>query len=111
MVLVEFAIKGPPVSQQTRIRRQLHAFVGEVRRHAAIAFGQREPYAGTVRVEMTYVYDVVSIDVDNIAKPILDGMKGTVLADDAQVTDILVMKRPLTWSPGHEAAADLVALR
>lgn len=32
-------------------------------------------------------------DADNIAKAVLDGLNGTAYTDDAQVTDVLVLKR------------------
>jgi hypothetical protein len=44
---------------------------------------------------ITYFYDSVSIDVDNIPKPILDALKGLVYLEDDQVTDILCRKRNL----------------
>ena len=46
-------------------------------------------------VTITYFYDRVSLDVDNIPKPILDALKGLVYLDDEQVTDILCRKRNL----------------
>jgi crossover junction endodeoxyribonuclease RusA len=98
MTLVEIAIAGPPVSQQTRRRERLAAYKEEVRTRAVAAYGERPPYSGWARVKITCVYDEIDMDVDNIAKPILDGLKGIVLADDAQVMDVLVAKRHLTWS-------------
>ena len=44
---------------------------------------------------ITYFYDSVSIDVDNIPKPISDALKGLVYLDDEQVTDMLCRKRNL----------------
>ena len=35
------------------------------------------------------------VDVDNLPKPILDALSGMIFADDHQVTDLLVRKRPL----------------
>lgn len=32
------------------------------------------------------------MDVDNLAKPILDGLKGVVFEDDSQVTELLIRK-------------------
>ena len=46
-------------------------------------------------VTVTYFFDRVSPDVDNIPKPILDGLKGLVYSDDSQVTDMLSRKRSL----------------
>ncbi len=44
---------------------------------------------------ITYFFDSVAVDVDNIPKPILDALKGLVYLDDEQVTDILCRKRNL----------------
>ena len=46
-------------------------------------------------VIITYLYEGVSLDVDNISKPILDALKGLVYSDDAQVSDLLCRKRDL----------------
>ena len=46
-------------------------------------------------ISITYFYDTVSLDVDNIPKPISDGLKGLVFVDDSQVTDCLCRKRDL----------------
>jgi crossover junction endodeoxyribonuclease RusA len=50
---------------------------------------------GPIMVTITYFYDDVLVDVDNIPKPILDALKGLVYLDDHQVTDILCRKRNL----------------
>ena len=44
---------------------------------------------------ITYFYDRVKLNVDNIPKPILDALKGLIYLDDEQVTDILCRKRNL----------------
>ena len=46
-------------------------------------------------VTLTYVYDEVPLDVDNIPKPILDALQGLIFSDDDQVTDLLCRKRDL----------------
>lgn len=46
-------------------------------------------------LSITYFYDTVQIDVDNIPKPILAGLKGLIFVDDSQVTDCLCRKRNL----------------
>ncbi len=53
------------------------------------------PITEPVMLKVTYFYDRVSIDVDNIIKPIQDALKGLVYVDDDQVTDILSRKRNL----------------
>src|SRR5437762_12427655 len=53
------------------------------------------PVTGPIMLTITYFYDSVSMDVDNIPKPISDALKGLVYLDDEQVTDILCRKRNL----------------
>ena len=38
-------------------------------------------------------------DVDNLAKPILDAMKGTIYCDDEQVSDLLCRIRGIKTKP------------
>jgi len=46
---------------------------------------------------MIYFYrGETTLDVDNIAKSLLDGLKGVVFRDDQQVSELLVRKRRLT---------------
>ena len=47
-------------------------------------------------LQITYFYDYVTMDVDNIVKPIKDAIIGLDYVDDDQVTDILVRKRNLS---------------
>lgn len=94
-ILLDLVIAGPPVSQQTRRRERVREYRDEVGARAAKVYAGAPPEAGMVRVEITFFYDAVAGDVDNIAKPILDGLKGVVIADDAQVMDVLVSKRPI----------------
>lgn len=47
-------------------------------------------------LQVTYFYDAVGMDVDNIVKPIQDAIIGLAYIDDEQVTDILVRKRNLS---------------
>jgi len=49
-------------------------------------------------LQITYFYDSVAMDVDNIVKPIQDAMIGLAYVDDDQVTDVLVRKRNLSGS-------------
>lgn len=47
-------------------------------------------------LQVTYFYESVVIDVDNIIKPIQDAIIGLAYIDDNQVTDVLVRKRNLS---------------
>jgi hypothetical protein len=52
--------------------------------------------ASEVAVIMTHFYEGAPGDVDNIPKAVLDALKGLVLVDDRQVTDLIVQRRPTT---------------
>jgi crossover junction endodeoxyribonuclease RusA len=94
MLPFELVIHGPPVSQQTRRRARRRAWIGELREAVINRWPADEPpVLGPIRVTMTHVYAVVAVDLDNLAKPVLDALKGLVYHDDGQVTDILMSKR------------------
>ncbi len=48
----------------------------------------------SVEIAMEYVGDPPWLDLDNLAKAILDAIKGYALHDDAQVARLLVERRP-----------------
>ncbi len=95
----EFTIKGPPVSVQTRKKARLRSWKDAVRDAsiAAVAPGAI-PVRTPVAVVITYYYDGVSPDVDNILKPMLDALKGVVFDDDAQVIEAKSRKRSIDGS-------------
>jgi crossover junction endodeoxyribonuclease RusA len=47
-----------------------------------------------------------AIDLDNVAKAVLDGIKGHVFVDDAQVMRLLVEKR---WAEGERVVVRVLA--
>jgi crossover junction endodeoxyribonuclease RusA len=97
-VRFEFVIDGPPVSQQARRRENLRAWQAKVRHEAEKNWPlEQSPTSGLVMLQIIYFYKV-RMDVDNIAKPIQDALKGLVYIDDDQVIDILVSKRDLSES-------------
>ena len=54
-----------------------------------------KPGEGLVALTLLYLYESAALDVDNLAKPILDALKGLVFADDALVSDAIIRKRDL----------------
>ena len=95
-----FVIDGPPVSAQTRRNVLKHQWTAAVRRTAAAAWPAGvPPHAGPVAVELLYLHDPPApanpkpLDADNLAKPILDGLKGVAYEDDAVVLELVVQKR------------------
>lgn len=108
----EFVIDGPPISQQTRRRERLRNWIREVQSEARRHWPSDElPISSLVMVKITYFYESVSLDVDNISKPILDALKGWVFADDDQVTDLLCRKRNLRGRFRVEDASGILSER
>lgn len=90
----EFVIDGPPVSQQARRRERVREWRDQVQKVASKYWPSEElPVTEPVMLAIMYFYDRVSMDVDNIPKPISDALKGLVYMGDEQVTDILCRKR------------------
>lgn len=84
----------PDVTSQARVYKQgLRDFL---RSDMALT-----PKAGPFEVEITLILNpnFPEIDLDNVAKAVLDGIKGHMFIDDAQVMRLLVEKR---WSDGEE---------
>ena len=93
----EFAIEGPPVSQQARRRDLVRQWSRSVRNAALGRWdADASPVAEVVMVTIIYFYNDVPMDVDNIPKPILDALKGLVYRDASQITDLFCRKRELT---------------
>ena len=91
----EFVIERTPVSQQARRRELVRGWTAYVQAAAKQHWDDQPPYTSDVTVAVTYFFEGASLDVDNVPKPILDGLKGLIYADDAQVTDLLCRKREL----------------
>lgn len=97
MIKFEFILDGPPVSQQARRRDRLRAWKVTVRQEAEKYWlSEQKATTGFVLLQVTYFYDAIAIDVDNIVKPIQDAIIGLAYVDDDQITDVLVRKRNLS---------------
>lgn len=97
MLPFEFVIMGPPVSQQTRSRARRRAWVEQLRAAVTARWPADDlPVTIAVHVQITHVFPGVSGDLDNLAKPVLDALKGLAYEDDRQVTDLTMRKRDLT---------------
>jgi len=106
----EFVIDGPPVSQQARRRERVREWIDAVRRAAGQYWSPGElPETGSIMLTIIYFYDAVSLDVDNIPKPISDALKGLVYVDDDQVTDVLCRKRDLSGNLRIENPSSVLA--
>ena len=96
MLPFEFIIDGPPVSRQTRRRNRLREWKRKIREKAESKWPLGElPHAEQLIIKITYFYDEISMDVDNIPKPIADALNNLVYFDDEQLTDNYTRKRNL----------------
>lgn len=89
---LSFVVQGVPVSAQTRNRRWRRLWIDKVKSAAAAAIGNVEPLAVEVTVVLVYFYRDGSPDVDNIIKPILDGMNQVVYEDDRLIDQVTARK-------------------
>ena len=113
-----FLIDGPPVSAQARRKARKHQWTADVRRAASAAWPAGvPPHVGPVAVEILYLHDPPDpagsppLDADNLAKPVLDGLKGVAYADDAVVLELVVQKRDRGTSPVSAAVRALYDAR
>ncbi len=67
----------------------IYEFFRKVWRGSRPAYGEF-----SVEIRMEYVGDPPWLDLDNLAKAILDAIKGYVFHDDAQVARLLVERHP-----------------
>ena len=119
-MLIKINIPGKPVPKQGAKFNKSHAYIPsnvkayerKVRQQAIIAMMSKPVIKGSVSVSITIYrstlagfskkrYEaalrgeyrpVTRPDVDNVAKNILDALKGTIFKDDAQVVDLHVSK-------------------
>ena len=97
------------MSQQTRRRSRLQEWKEEVHRAANRSWDADQPVEGPITVTITYFFDDVPFDVDNIPKPILEALIGLVYIDDSQVFDLTCRKRELTEDlQVHNPSPDLL---
>ena len=60
-------------------------------------------------VRLTYLYDEAAADLENLAKPVLDALKGLAYLDDGQVTDMVIRKRKLAGIRRVEGSSPVLA--
>lgn len=110
MALFEFTIEGPPLSHQTRDKKKLRAWKSKVQR-AARAFWHGPPLAIPLKIAVAYYHEgmAVSIDNDNLLKPIQDALSNLIYADDRWITDTIVRKTSID-SPINARRVSLVLL-
>src|SRR5215472_10632611 len=92
---MEFIVAGVPRSANAnpRSRRRWRERVSRAARDRL----QEEPIDQDIGILIIYFYHgETSLDVDNIAKSLLDGLKGVLFRDDQQVSELRVRKSHLS---------------
>ena len=94
MTPCEFVLPQRPISQQARRQARLREWKQLVAEHARLAMEEPRALATEpVALRLLYLYDDISLDVDNILKPILDALIGVLLQDDTVITDVEIRRR------------------
>ena len=93
-----FVVEGPAVSKQARKKERREEWKKKVKAAARERWNAEPlPASSLIALTITYFTKVVpgeqrdhgeALDVDNLAKPIMDAMKGVVYCDDKQVSDL-----------------------
>jgi Endodeoxyribonuclease RusA len=94
---MEFIVVGAPRSANAnpRSRRRWRERVARAARESLRE--EDGPTAHDVAVLIIYFYQgETTLDVDNIAKSLLDGLKGVLFQDDRQVSELVVRKSRLS---------------
>lgn len=99
MLPFEFIIEGPPVSQQTRNRSRLRNWKNRVRLVAQRKWASgNPPTQEEIEIKITYFFEDVSPDVNNISKPIQDSLEGLIFENDSQIVNLTCRKRSINGS-------------
>lgn len=97
MLLFEFVVLGPPVSVQAHRATPKQRYREKVSSAADSAWDRDRPLIATpVAVTISHFFEGAPADLDNIAKLIIDGMKGHVLTDDQLISDLVLQRRRVT---------------
>jgi crossover junction endodeoxyribonuclease RusA len=93
----EFIVFGTPRTHQTKSPKSRSDWVEKVRSAAMTDWPARaDPIGSELSVLIIYFHEGrTALDIDNIIKPILDAMSGTIFTDDALVTEIRARKTRL----------------
>ncbi len=86
MPLLEFVVLGPPVSHQTKDKKNLKLWQATVKGEAAKVW-TRLPLTGKLKFLLINFHegDKPSLDDDNMVKPIRDALNKFVYNDDRQI--------------------------
>ena len=111
----EFILPGRPVSNQTKDKSKLQAWVKRVRQVASQSWESDRPCDEFVRMRLTYYFETRSgnedsvPDSDNIIKPVRTALVSVVYQHDYQVTDVISRRKNLNGSFRVKGMSPLLA--
>ena len=109
MLPFELIVFGSPISLQTNNRALLQSWKAKVRQTAIAHLPFNTiPTRDRIQVEIIYYYKSMPLDIDNIAKPILDAFNLLVYIDDRQITDLIIRKRFLNSSADTRGISPII---
>jgi crossover junction endodeoxyribonuclease RusA len=96
--LFDFCVEGPPLSQQAEPKPKAR-WKKKVRKAAQAAWPARKrPFPGPLFARVTYYYERVGLDVDNMVKPILDSLEGLAYKNDKLISEAHARRRDINGS-------------
>ena len=94
-MLWEFAVPGTAISLQSK--RAKAPWTEKVRQFGTANMDTSLfPILIEVAVTVVFFYDSSSADVDNILKPVLDGLYPEIILDDSMVNEVIGAKRDVS---------------
>lgn len=99
MFPIEFIFDGPPLSLQSKSGANKTAYKNRVTLAAqSVLPAGFVPTTQDVIITITYYYETVVGDVDNVIKPIQDSLNGVVYDDDNRVVDSRSRRKDINGS-------------
>ena len=91
----DFTVPGEPLSLNNSNSRSRQLWRQNVRHSARFRWRGGPPFNQRVKVTIISFFNNNSapFDVDNVPKRILDALKGLIIVDDHQITDLISLKR------------------
>lgn len=86
------------MSQQARNRERVRHWIHTVQDAIEQSWDKDEAIYEPVEITIACFLTDLSIDIDNIPKPILDALKGRVISDDSQVVALHCSKEEMKGS-------------
>ena len=109
MYPIEFIFDGPPLSLQSKKGAKKTAYKNRVALAAqAVLPNNFQPTTDDVVITITYYYENIIGDVDNIIKPIQDSLNGIIYDDDNKVVDSRSRRKDINGSYKIKNASSVI---